>query len=138
MRALLIDSGVLIGAAMPHDERHRDAESLLKAHARWHMGVPISVLSESMGFILRRAGGHRQRVFWDAFMRSGIELVPVDEDLIRHAREIDHAYADAGLCFADCTLLAACESLRCDTVLSFDRRLALYKPSFAKALTVLP
>lgn len=138
MRTLLIDSSVLIAGAVPGDGRRADAATALTAYRGRHMRVPVSILAETMGFILRRAGVHHQRVFWDAFMRSGIELVPVDQDLIGHARDIDRAYSDVGLCFADCTLLAACETLRCDTVLSFDRRLAVYKPSFARELTVLP
>ena len=67
-----------------------------------------------------------------------IEVAAADEALLGRAREIDVAYADAGFGFADCTLLASCEALRCARVLSFDRRLVMYRPSFATTLEVLP
>jgi hypothetical protein len=35
-------------------------------------------------------------------------------------------------------LLACCEHLRCSRVLSFDRKLALYRPTFAEHLELLP
>lgn len=138
MRTLLADTAVLVASARLQEPAHADAVRLLEAHAAHRIAVPVSILAEAMGLLGSRDGIHHQRLFWDAFMKSGIEIVAVDRDLIEMARDIDRAYADAGFGFADCTLLAACEALRCGTVLSFDRRLALYRPSFAKALTVLP
>lgn len=102
------------------------------------LGVPVSILAEAMSLLGARAGVEQQRRFWDGFTASGIEIISVDADLLEAARDIDRRYEDAGFGFADCTLLAACERLRCSSVLSFDRRLAAYRPSFASALELLP
>lgn len=91
-----------------------------------------------MSFLHARVGLDGQRAFWDAFMRSGIEVLGVDLPLMEHARVIDRDYADAGFGFADCTLLAACERAGCARVLSFDARLRIYRPSFTGVLEVAP
>ena len=135
---LLVDSSVLIAAARSSERLHEQAVKALEARAADHLVVPTSILSETMGFLGRRLGVHQQRNFWDGFLDSGIELVTVDRELIESARDIDRRYEDAGFGFVDCTLLAACERLRCSQVLSFDRRLAAYRPSFASGLEVLP
>ncbi len=134
----LVDSSVLIGAATRRDSLHESAAAAVSAHASNGLLVPITILAETMSFLRARHGLDVQRRFWDAFSRSGIEVAAADEALLGRAREIDLAYADVGFGFADCTLLASCEALRCARVLSFDRRLAMYRPSFAPALEVLP
>lgn len=91
-----------------------------------------------MSFIGERFGLLQQRRFWDGFANSGIEVAPVDAELISIARDIDRRYSDVGLGFADCTLLAACERTSSATVLSLDQRLRSYRPTFADALELLP
>lgn len=69
---------------------------------------------------------------------SGIAILGTDAGLVSSACAIDRAYADAGFGFADCVLLATCERERTARIMSFDRRLALYKPSFAGSLELIP
>jgi len=135
---ILVDTSVLIAAARPRERSHVSAAAALKDAEVASLGVPVSILAEAMSLLGARAGIVQQRRFWDGFMASGIQLVSIDADLLEAARDIDRRYEDAGYGFADCTLLAACERLRCSRVLSFDRRLAAYRPSFAPALEVLP
>lgn len=134
----LVDSSVLIAAARSREGLHAAAVEAIQDHATGGLGVPATILGETMSFLGARVGLPGQRAFWDAFMSSGIEIVPADLELFHVAREIDRRYEDAGFGFADCTLLAACEVMRCTRVLTFDARLALYRPSFAVALEVLP
>lgn len=135
---VLIDTSVLVAAARPRERLHEAAAEALRALQDEPLGVPVSILAETMSLLGARAGLEHQRRFWNGFMHAGIELVGVDFDLLEIAREIDERYEDVGFGFADCTLLAACERLRCARVLSFDRRLAVYRPTFAPALDVLP
>ncbi len=134
----LVDSSVLIAAARPRESLHATAADALQSHAAGGIGVPATILGETMSFLGARVGINAQRSFWDAFMRSGIEIVQADAELLEIAREIDRRYADAGFGFADCTLLAACERERCACILSFDSRLASYRPTFAAAIELLP
>lgn len=137
MRAL-VDSSVLIAAARQRERLHGAAVAAISADEPRGLATPITILAETMSFLHARVGVDGQRAFWDAFMRSGIEVVGVDPALMEHARAIDRDYADAGFGFADCTLLAACERAGCTRILSFDSRLRAYKPSFAGALEVVP
>lgn len=98
----------------------------------------MSILAETMSFVRARYGLRHQRRLWDALETSGIEILPADHDLVVAARAIDATYADAGFGFADCMLLATCEREQASRILSFDRRLAAYRPGFAPALEVLP
>jgi len=134
----LVDSSVLIAAARAGETHHARAVAGLETRAAGGLGVPVTILAETMSFIGARLGVDQQRRFWDGFMVSGIEIVAVDADLLGTAREIDRRYADAGFGFADCTLLAACERERVSCVLSFDARLAAFRPSFAPALELQP
>ena len=135
---ILTDSSFLIAAARQKERFHGEAVSSLAGLSGDHMAMPITLLSESMGLVLSRWGVHVQRQVWDMFRASGIEVVPVGFETLEIARQIEERYADTGFGFADCTLLAVCEELRIARVLSFDRRLAVYRPSFAPGLEVLP
>jgi predicted nucleic acid-binding protein len=137
MRAL-IDSSVFIAAARTSETHHQRARAALEAHAASGLATPVTILAETMSFIGARLGAHEQRRFWDGFIASGIELIPVDAELVQSAREIDRHYSDLALGFADCTLLAACERERTPHVLSLDTRLLAFNPSFAPALLLLP
>ena len=134
---VLIDSSVLIAAARSSETHHARAAAVLEASAG-ELGVPVTILAETMSFLGARLGVEQQRLFWDAFMASGIEVVAIDSESLEIARAIDARYADAGFGFADCTLLAACEQHRIAKVLTFDVRLAAFRPSFAAALEIQP
>lgn len=135
---VLIDTSVLVAAARPRERRHAEAAGALRSAQGDGLGVPVTILAETMSLLGARSGLAQQRRFWDGFMDSGIDIVPVDRETLEVAREIERRYADAAFGFADCTLLAACERLRCARVLSLDRRLAVFRPSFAQMLALLP
>jgi predicted nucleic acid-binding protein len=134
----LVDSSVFIAAARPRETHHHAAAQALAAHSPGGLATPVTILAETMSFIRARFGIEQQRIFWDGFANSGIEVVPVDAELIALARDIDTRYRDVALGFADCTLLAACERVGSATVLSLDQRLRSYRPTFAASLELLP
>ncbi len=135
---ILVDSSVFIAAARPRETHHRAAAEALAAHSSQGLVTPVTILAETMSFIRARFGIEQQRRFWDGFANSGIEVVPVDAELIAAARDIDARYGDAGLGFADCTLLAACEQAGATTILSLDQRLRIYRLTSGKSLELLP
>lgn len=135
---LLIDSSAFIAAARPREARHEQVAELLTARSADGLAAPVTILAETMSFVLARFGIEQQRSLWDAFGRSGIEMIPADAELLAVARDIDRRYSDANFGFADCTLLASCEVLRTPTILSLDQRLRVYRPTFASAIELLP
>lgn len=135
---ILTDTSFLFAAAHPRDGGHAAAVRALQAAQSDELAMPVTILAEMLGLVGSRLGVIRQRQVWDDLRASGIDVIGVDAAILERARRIDEQYAEVGFGFADCTLLATCEELRTARVLSFDRRLAVYKPSFAPALEVLP
>lgn len=135
---ILTDTSFLIASARPSETNHARAVNALTSHAQEELAVPAAILAETMGLLKSHWGLHVQRRFWDSLDVSGITILPTDSGLILAAHAIDRAYADAGFGVADCVLLATCERERSARIMSFDRRLAAYKPSFAGSLELIP
>ena len=134
----ILDTSILIAAISTREQHHLQAADVLREFAQGELTLPITILSETMSLISSRHGVSLQREVLDRIMASGVSVLPVDTQVLARAREIDGAYADAGFGFADSTLLACCEELRVARVLSLDRRLACYRPTFAPGLEILP
>lgn len=134
----LIDTSVLYASTTSSETRHGEAAAAVRAASNDRLLLPVTILAETMSLVGSRRGLHHQRRLLDGVLASGIEIVPADADLVARAREIDREYEDAGFGFADCMLLATCERERIARVLSFDRRLAVFRPSFAPSLELLP
>lgn len=135
---ILIDTSALLASATPRETHFAAASAAIRALQPEALAVPVTILTETLSLIRVRYGLEYQRRLWDGVRASGIKVLYVDSTLLDRARDIDERYADAGFGFADCTLLAACEEHRIARILSFDRRLAAYRPSFAPGLEVLP
>jgi predicted nucleic acid-binding protein len=132
----LVDSSLLIAVANSSDSHHASAVGALTDEP--DLATPVTILAETMSFIRARLGATKQRAFWTAFMKSGIEVVEVGDELLQSALEIDERYRDAQFGFADSVLLATCEHLKCGRVLTFDKRVGLYRPTFASHLELRP
>ena len=135
---ILADTSVLVAAAVERESRHGQAREAIESHGTDGVIIPLSILTETLGFVLFRYGPARQRAVWSALMDADFEILPVDAPVLKAARDIDQRYEGTAYGFVDCTLLAACEELRIARILSFDARLASYRPSFAPALELLP
>jgi len=135
---ILTDTSFFFAVAHRGDDCHVAAVRALRNLGDADLVMPVTILAEMLGLVGSRLGVVRQRQIWMVFRSSGIEVVPVGSEVLDEARRIDERYTDVGYGFADCTLLASCEVLRTARVLSFDRRLAAYRPSFASSLEVMP
>jgi predicted nucleic acid-binding protein len=134
----VLDSSVLIAAARSSEAHHEAAVAAMVAHEPGGLVLPVTVLTETLAFHRRRWGVDIERVTWERIAASSVKLLEIDGRILRRARAIDDEYADVGFGFVDATILACCEEARIATVLSLDRRLTCYRPSFASALQVLP
>lgn len=135
---VVLDSSVLIAAARSSETHHLAAAGALAAQESSGLVLPLTVLTETLAFHRRRWGVDIERAVWDRIAASNVTLFEIDSGVLRRARAIDNEYSDVGFGFVDATILACCEELRSTTVLSLDRRLSCYRPSFASALEVLP
>jgi predicted nucleic acid-binding protein len=134
----LIDSSVLYASTTTSETRHEEAAAAVRAASNDRLLLPVTILAETMSLVGSRRGLHHQRRLLDGVLASGIEIVPAESTLVIRAREIDCEYEDAGLGFADCMLLATCEHERIERILTFDCMLAVFRPSFAASLQLLP
>lgn len=135
---MLIDTSVLIATMNADEARHAECVAALAASATERALLPTTILAEAMSLARQRYGLTAQRRLWAGLLSSAIETVAVDSAALARARSIDEQYADVGFGFADATLLACVEELRVARVLSLDRRLACYRPTFAETLQVIP
>jgi predicted nucleic acid-binding protein len=126
---ILIDTSVLLASATPKETHHAAAAAAIRAAQPEVLAVPLTILTETLSLIRVRYGLEYQRRLWDGVRVSGVEILYSDESQLDRARDIDERYADVGFSFADCTLAR---------ILSFDRRLVAYRPTFAPGLEVLP
>ena len=135
---IILDTAVIVAAMDKREKHHASAAAAMAGASPDRILMPSTIMAETMSFVRARYGLQYQRRVWDSLHASGIDIVAVGAELIAVAREIDQAYADVGFGFADCTLLATCEQEQVAKVLSLDRRLATYRPSFAAGLQLLP
>lgn len=133
-----LDTSVLIAAAKKSQTHHEAAVAAMAGCAADGLVLPITVMTETLAFHRRRWGTHVERDAWERIAASDMTVLAVDDRILKRARRIERDYADAGFGFVDATLLACCEEHRIVRILSLDRRLACYKPSFVSALEVLP
>jgi predicted nucleic acid-binding protein len=137
---ILVDTGALYALGDRNDAHHREAAEFLrltKSHDAFAM--PVSVLIEAALLVEARLGMEYVRRLWDDVLAGVFDLLAVTPETLGLARQIDQRYRDARLGLVDCTCLALCEQHRISTVFTYDRRdFALYRPTFAKALTLVP
>ncbi len=99
----------------------------------------MPVIVEAVLLLEGQLGMRAVRALWDDVINGIFETLQVGHDTFIMARAIDRKYADANLGLVDCTCLALCEQRRISTVFTYDRRdFAMCRPSFVKALTLLP
>ncbi len=137
---ILVDTGALYALANQRDSHHREAQQFYQqVRGRETLATPISVVVETALLVEARMGPEVVRALWDDLIAGVFELLDVTQDTIAAARRIDQRYADANFGLVDATCLALCEQHRITRVFTYDRRdFAIYRPTFAKALDLVP
>jgi predicted nucleic acid-binding protein len=137
---ILVDTGALYALADRRDGHHREAADFFRqARAGEAFALPVPVLVEAALFLDARLGPKAARALWDDAVEGVFSLLGVSAEVLAKARAIDRRYRDARLGLVDCTSLALCEQHRIETVFTYDRRhFAMYRPSFAAGLRLVP
>ena len=137
---ILVDTSGLYALANRRDAHHATARGYFQeVYGREVLALPVPVLVEAMLFIESRLGAPAARRLWGDVLSGVFALLDVPHDVLVLASAIDRRYADAALGFVDCTCLALCERHRITTVFTYDRRhFSLYRPTFTRALTLVP
>jgi hypothetical protein len=136
--SLALDSGAIYSALNRADRDFEAVGDVLRSTSRPHVIVePVLV---EVDYWIRK--------FHDVSALDGLvadivatryELVSLEHaDLIR-ITEFERQYEDADVGFVDASIVAVCERLNIDSVLTFDRRdFAMIRPRHTRALKLLP
>jgi predicted nucleic acid-binding protein len=135
---LVLDTSGIYALLDTQDPAHRAA---IAATERYQdLIVPAFVLVEVDYWLRKGGGGAAAFALFIADVRAGayrLEM-PVEDDLSR-AAELGETYADLDLGVVDASVIALCERLGLEIVLTLDRRdFSVVRPRHCAALQILP
>jgi predicted nucleic acid-binding protein len=136
--ALVLDTGPIV-AALDRDDPHHAACAALLGEAREPLVVVGSTLVE-IDYWVRK--GLTLEV-WESFVEDiasgAYRLEPVSEADLARVAVLERRYADLGLGFVDASVIAVCERLGEDKVVTLDyRHFGAVRPAHCEALRLLP
>lgn len=115
--AVLVDTGVIVGAMSTTDPHHERAHRLLKELASGKRGALLAtdhVLAEGLTLLRRRPGDERlSQAFADACVGAAprFRMQWTDETATRDAVALHFKHYARGLSLVDCTLIALARRL---------------------------
>ena len=135
--AILVDTGVLLGALDADDSYHGVAASVLR-HQSDELLVLSTVVAETAWQVERALGPHAEAAFLDAILARELSLVELEHADYTRSTQLIRRYADVGLGLVDASIVAV-ERLDITTVATFNHRdFAVVRPSHVAALILIP
>ena len=121
--AVLIDTGPLYALADPSDGRHIEANKCVREITRHRFPLFITnlVVAECHRRVLHNLGSRRGLEFLASIHDGRINIVCVERDDSRSAREILERHPDQAISLTDATSLAVMARLGIVKAFSFDR-----------------
>lgn len=124
---VLVDTNVLVAAALRRDASHSRAVSILSGLADTRAFTTDLVLMEGWMVLRRHDGWHQAMRFWRGLRGTALAIESVlSEDLAR-AEAIADTWADQEFDLVDCTSFAVMERLGCRCAATFDKDFAVYR-----------
>jgi predicted nucleic acid-binding protein len=125
---LFIDTGALVGAALPRDQYHQKSREAWEQLSNLSLRLYSSdaIFQETMVFLHHRAGPESAIEWAEAHIESKwISWLPVDARIRRAALPWMKKYADQTVSFVDATSFALMRRENIRRVFSFDRHFAV-------------
>lgn len=137
--SVLVDTGVLVAAAVDGDQRHARAAVLLTSIADMTPFITDHVLIEAWHLIKAREGRFHAMRLWFGLRESPLRIEAITLPDLERARAIAEVWPDQRFSIVDCTSFAVMERLGCRRVATFDSDFAIYRYGLdrAKAFDVL-
>lgn len=136
---ILVDTGVIFGAADADDPRHRDCAELLDSLTDTPLGVTVPVVVESAWLIESRLGPAAEASFLRSLAAGEIQRHDLTETDWARAVELIERYTDLGLGVVDASVVAVAERLGVTQIATLDRRhFTVIRPSHIPAFELLP
>lgn len=137
---ILIDTGAVYALVDKNDLNHLKAKNFYeKVIDKESLCICLPVLTEAWLLIDARLGTYFANKVWKAVIDGVFDILQVDIEDMNLAFEIERKYEKAGFGFVDSLCFALCERYKIKKVFTFDKKhFSIYKPSFSKALEILP
>lgn len=136
---ILVDTGVIFGAADLDDPRRRACADLLESLVSTQLGATVPVIVESAWLIESRLGPAAEARFLRSLNAGEIgrlELTEADWDRVV---ELIEGYADLELGLVDASVVAVAERLEVTQIATLDRRhFSVVRPDRVPAFDLLP
>lgn len=138
MTSLVLDTSGILALSDGRDPAHRAC--LVAAERYDDLILPLLTLSEvDYWFRKRGADAGAFAALIDDLRAGAYRLVAPTEDDLSRAAELGAGYADLDLGLVDASVIAVCERLRIEAVLTLDRRdFSVVRPRHCAALRLLP
>lgn len=101
MRSILLDTGAIVGLLRPTDPHHRRVQAFFASLRPADVLLTTWPVITECSFLMR----HREAVFWDWLLQSGIEVAELTLDDVPEMRAWRMEYADREVDFADASLV---------------------------------
>ncbi len=136
--ALVLDTGPIL-AALDADDRHHAHCAELLAESSEPLVVVGSTLVEIDYWIRKGLTLDVWRSFVEDIERGAYRLEALTEADVTRAAAIEQQYAELDIGFVDASVIAVCERLREEKVVTLDHRhFAAVRPVHCEALRLLP
>jgi uncharacterized protein len=135
---IVVDTGVLLGAADASDNDHDRCAQLLREH-RGELQVPAPVVPETAWQIERKLGPSAEAGFIGLIVSSRLAVVDLTLENYRRCAELIERYADLRLGLVDASVITIAERLSITTIATLNRRdFSVVRPRHTKAFELIP
>lgn len=135
---LLIDAGPVVALADP-DEPQREGILATLRDEPGDLVMPAPTTAEVDYLLGQRFGQAAHRAFLRDLARGRFSIACLEREDYEKISDLDLRYADLGLGFADCALVALADRYRTTRIVSFDERhFRAVTPLGGGAFTILP
>ena len=132
----LIDTGPLVAFFDKDDRYHSLCVEVLK-EIREPLMTTSPVLTEC--FYLLNFSWEVQDSLWLFIRRGGIEIYPLEDELLPHCRELMKQYRDLPMDLADATLVALADAILVPKIFTLDHKdFSIYRFKQKKRFTLIP
>lgn len=132
----LIDTGPLVAFFDKDDRYHSLCVEVLK-EIREPLITTWPVLTEC--FYLLNFSWEVQDSLWLFIQRGGIEIYPLEKELLIHCRELMKQYRDLPMDLADATLVALADAVLVPKIFTLDHKdFSIYRFKQKKRFTLIP
>ena len=136
---IVVDTGVIFGAADVDDPRHQECAGLLDSLGSTPLGITVPVIVESSWLIESRLGPAAEASFLRSLARGEIERLDMTDADWSRVGELVEGYVDLRLGLVDASIVAVAERLGVTQIATLDHRhFTVVRPSHISGFELLP